>query len=147
MKDINQIKLLVDAFTKKKDKYMLELSKINNQISSKESMIEKMKFYKNEYINGDKLIISKSIPGLNKNIDLFVDKIDVVIKQSESEVLESKKIKNKLLETINNYDKKINLMNHFEEKVLIDLKIKEDKYDQLTVDNLVSTINEREDHE
>ena len=144
MNDIHQIELITNSLLKEKEKYLFELEKINTSIKNKLSMIDKMKSYQDDYLNNSNLMLSKSIPVLHKNINFFVKRINVVISQAESEISSLGKMKISILESVEKINRKIDLMDVFAKKSKSALKMQEEKREQNTLDDLSSTIKQRE---
>ena len=144
---MRQIKLITNSLIKEKEKYLYELSKLNTTITNKISTIDKMKSYQNDYLNSYNLNLSKSIPGLNMNINLFVKKIDMVIDQAKFEVNTLQQIRESLLVTIDNINKKIDMMSIFESKQQVEMRVKEEKQEQIMLDDMSMTMDIRREDE
>lgn len=143
MKDIRQIKLIAGSLQKQKDKYVFELAKVNKNIENKILLVNKMIAYQKDYFNVENLKLSRTIPGLNNNIDRFVNKIESVIEQTRQEISQLKRIRESLLGTIQQFDKKLDLMDIFEDKSKKALKMKDDRNEQKLADDIVATIELR----
>ncbi len=147
MRDISQIQVITGALSKEKDKYLHELGRINASIEKKIATINKMQAYQNEYDNSENLQLSRTVPALNQNIYMFSKVVFDVICQAETEVVSLKKIKDSLLETIKKIDNKIDLMNHFNDRLKFENKARSDKLEQSLLDDLVATERSRGGHE
>lgn len=143
MKDLKQIKLISESLENEKKKYLNELMKITSAIENKLLMIQKMVDYKSDYFSDNNFKISKSVPGLNKNINLFVKKIDDVVQKTYAEIENLKKMRTSLLETVAKIDQKLDVMTIFEGKSREEIRQREEKQEQLVTDDIVSTIDLR----
>ena len=146
MNDMRQIQVLLKAFTKEKEKYLFELSKINMAIEKKSDLILKMQTYKQDYFNENNLTVSKAIPALIKNFHLFMKKLELAVKQAEDDLVILKRAKQAILERISEIDKKMELMNLFAEKIKKGMILKEEKTEQSMIDDVVSTVHLRGEH-
>lgn len=137
MKDIRQIKVISQAFDNEKEKFLSELVKVNDVINKKLAVIKKMHFYLEEYNNADRLKISRSVPVLNQNLDAFTAKIKGVIRSEENEIKKMQQIRETLLASIGEVDKKIQLMNIFENRHNVEVSRKDDKNAQRAMDDVM----------
>lgn len=147
MNDLKQIRVLIEALTKQKDKYLNELTRLNANINVKNSMIEKMQSYRSNYLNNCELKNNQTSPMLYKNSNLFIIKIDQAIEHTQKELHSLNKIKISLFETIDKVNKKIEVINVFDAKTKKDLKEKEDKREQVVLDDIASTMRRRQKEE
>lgn len=145
MSDIKQIKTIAKKLNKEKEKYLSELMRLNLSITNKKNMVIKIQSYQHEYVNSNNLTLSKSIPALNKNIGLFVRKMEIIRSQAQLEIDSLVKIRDKMLETIGNIDRKIDLMNKFESKYLVELNKNLEKQEQTMIDDIATTLEGRMD--
>lgn len=146
MNDMRQIQVIIKAFTKEKEKYLFELSKINLAIERKSDSIQKMLAYKKDYFNDNNLTVSKAIPALIKNFHSFMKKIDIAIKQADDDLVILKRAKQALLDRIGEIDKKLELMNLFADRIKAEMILKEEKSEQSMMDDVVSTLHLRGEH-
>lgn len=147
MDDLRQIKAINKAFHKQREKYMFELSKTNKLIQKKTMLIQKMTGYMNEYFNNTSLKMSRSMPSLFNNLNLFIKQIDKVIIDTEREKEILKKSKDSIIKMIVKSDQKIKLMDHFEDRVVKEQIYKQDKVEQLMIDDISSTKHLRGNYE
>lgn len=147
MQDLRQIQLLGTVFTKERDKYLTELEKINKTIANKLALINKMSGYLDDYSNQDTLKISRSVSSLTKNILLFSRKISLVISQTEVEIDRLKKAREGVIAKIEASEKKIDLMAVFEDQVKQKMRVRSEKIEQTTLDDLSVTKSMREEND
>lgn len=147
MQDLRQIQLLGTVFTKERDKYLTELEKINKTIANKLALINKMSGYLDDYSNQDTLKISRSVSSLTKNILLFSRKISLVISQTEVEIDRLKKTREGVVAKIEASEKKIDLMAVFEDQVKQKMRVRSEKIEQTTLDDLAVTKSMREEND
>lgn len=136
MNDLKQIRIIEKALNKEKEHYFFELSRLNGSVEKKKLLIKKITSYLQEYQNENQLIISKSIPLLHKNLDLFINQMRGVIAQTEREIEHLKQNQLFLMKKIQMVEQKIKLMAHFEEKVLCKLKKRSEKIEQTAIDDM-----------
>lgn len=147
MKDIRQIRIVKEALSKEKDKHSLEIAKVNLQIEKKCHSINTMLSYQKDYMNLDYLKLARSVPGLSKNIHLFTRKIDAVIQQAEADLELLNQSKLYFLTKLDEVNRKIDLMDGFEAKVLAETNAKQEKQEQRNIDDIVSTLEVRREYE
>lgn len=147
MKNIHQIQLIKQALVKDKKKYSFELSKIINSIEKKSYSILRMVSYQKEYSNSKNLQLTRRTPALNKNLSAFSNKISDVIIQAETELKNMQNTRDSILHTIAEINKKIDLMDVFEDRSNQLALKKQEKIEQTMLDDLVSTKHLRDDYE
>jgi len=138
MKNLNQIQVIQNALSKEKEKYFHELTNVLKNIEKKMMTISRMIVYQNEYANTDNLKLSKSIPSLTKNLYAFSGKIADLIQKAEIEIVNMKKTKETILQSIEQLENKKKLMNIFEEKAKKEIFLQAEKQEQAIADDLVS---------
>lgn len=136
MRDLKQIQLIRTAFLKKKEFCLQQLQQINLEINKKRETILKMQAYQNDYVDLNYFKISRAVPGLNKNIAAFSNKIAVVVAQTELEISNIKKNSELIQQNIQALESKIELMDLFEKKIQQALHIKTEAIEQEQADNL-----------
>lgn len=147
MKNIHQVQLIKEALTKEKKKHSLELTKINNSIEKKSYSILRMVAYQKDYANSNNLQLTHSTPALSKNLSAFSKKINDVIKQAEVELNQMKNIRDSILHIVSELDKKIDLMEVFEQRSKVIELNRLEKTEQNMLDDIVSTNHLRNDYE
>jgi flagellar biosynthesis chaperone FliJ len=147
MKDINQIKLIADTLKKQKEKQLYELSKINNMLTNKYQLINKMIVYQKEYFSDNNIALSKTIPGLVKNLHLFTQRIEHVIQQAYHEIELLKKSREPYANLVEVLDKKISLMKVFSDAITRESRNKAQKKEENDIDDIAATSGERLNHE
>jgi flagellar biosynthesis chaperone FliJ len=146
MENLKNIKIIKKSYDLDRQKFVYEIHKVNNLIARREATIQKITSYKKEYTNDDNLQLSKSIPVLSKNIDLFTAKIDAIIDAEKVEIEKLHRIKSSIMTKIVSLDDKIKLMGHFEDKANATKALKMEKADQTSLDDLSSTMHLRGSH-
>jgi hypothetical protein len=106
-----------------------------------------MHAYKNDYMNDNNLSISKLIPNLNKNIHLFVRKLDNITSNADIEMQSLIKMRDSLLSTIEVINNKIELVKKYKNNFLETERKLQGKHEQLMIDDIVSTLEERMENE
>lgn len=147
MKNIQQIKLIHDALLKEKEKYSFELTKVNNSIEKKSYSILRMLSYRKDYFNPNNLKLTHATPALNKNFYSFAKKIDEVLKQAEDDLAKMKAARESIFQKINEINKKIDLMDLFENRLKNEAESKADKLEQLMLDDISTTRHLRGDYD
>lgn len=147
MKDIRQIQLINKQLNNELSKQMGLLVKINSMLDQKNLSHEKMKGYLDEYLNSKKLDLTRVTPGLNKNIHLFISKLNEILQQSEEEIKTLNGSRQLIIEKITLLEKKIDVMNQYESDIQIQIRKKQDKMEQAVVDDMVATIDIRKENE
>ena len=147
MENIKNIQIIKKSFDQERKKYLYEITKVNNLIAKREATIRKISAYQNEYTNKDNLVLSRTIPTLSRNIDLFTGKIADIIEIEKIEIQKLERMKVSMVTKIGNIDHKIKLMNHFEERAKLEKAVQVEKSDQRELDDLASTAHLRGDHE
>lgn len=144
MKDIHQVLLIKKALEKQKEKIFLELAKINAVITHKNNLIHKMKIYLIEYRNEKRFELSKSVPGLFINLNHFTDQIESVIVKTEIEIDQLKIRRKVVADKLIKLDQKIDLMKIFISRNDKMLRQKEDRLEQVLIDDISATRHLRE---
>ncbi len=139
MNNDRQILLINKALRSQRDSFLSELTKINRFIEKKLANIKKIMLYQNEYSSNDNLKLSKTIPALHKNFNLFNKKIDKVIEIEEIEIENLKKTQKTMLDKIEELNQKIKVMNQFKEKSDLQKRMESEKKEQKYLDELTST--------
>lgn len=143
MNNDRQILLINKALRTQRDSCLSELSKINRFIEKKLANIKKIMLYQNEYSSNDNLKLSKTIPALHKNFNLFNKKIDKVIEIEEIEIEKLKKTQKSMLDKIEELNQKIKVMNQFKERSDLQKRMESEKKEQKFLDELTSTKQSR----
>ncbi|MDR3476546.1 MAG: hypothetical protein P4M14_00765 [Gammaproteobacteria bacterium] len=146
MENLKNIQIIKKSYDLERKKFVFEMHKVNNLIARREATIQKITAYKKEYTHQDNLKLSKSIPALSKNIDMFTAKIDGIIDIEKVEIEKLMKIKSSIISKIASIDHKIKLMGHFEEKAKAAKALKIEKSEQTSLDDLSSTMRLRGSH-
>lgn len=147
MKDIHQIKLLEKALKKEKEKYMIELAKLDIAIQKKKMLIEKMTLYLKEYHAENKFKITKQHPALFVNLENFSMDIEDVISKTIKEVDELNNTKKTIFDKMQKIEQKIKLMNVFEDKIKIEKAVHENRKEQATLDDYSAVKMTRGNHD
>ena len=147
MKKMHQIKLIHAALERDHKRYLQELAKMNLLIAKKTATIQKMQSYKKDYARDSNLTLTKSVPGLYKNLDAFIQKIDDVIKLEELEMAKVERMRASILQSLSKLDQKIKLMDIFSNRVVTEELFQENKLEQAMLDDLSGTLHLRGDHE
>lgn len=147
MHNIHQVQIIRLAIQRQKDKYLSELAKVNFSMRKKMATINKMIEYQKDYFDPKNLVVSRETPALSKNFYAFASKIDGVISQAEMEMITLKNTQESILQTLSKITKKIELMKVFENRLLAEEIKRFDKLEQMTIDDLSSTMHLRGYHE
>lgn len=147
MKDIRQIKLINQKLEQQKFNYQIDLTKTNKLIEKKTISHNRMLSYRNDYINSEKLQITRIMPNLNININLFIKKINNVIYITEVEIDKLKEEKKIIEDKLAEVDKKIDLMSMFENNIKKIIKIQQEQSEQSALDDMVANDDFRREHE
>ena len=147
MKNLHQIKTIEKALSHERDKYILELAKIKSVINKKNSTIASMISYSKEYTKEANLQLTKTLPGLTRNLNLFLDKLLHVVEQAQKEVLSLEKIRSNIILKLNELNMKLKLMNVFETKAKLVIQAKIEKQEQLALDDISASRQARSFYE
>lgn len=147
MRSLRQIKVINQALDKERERYLRELGMIVKTIEKKQSLIQRMADYRREYFADGNLMLTKAVPTLNKNLDLFDKKMEAIIQQTESEVLQFQKSKEAVMQKITTIDSKIQLMELFKIRIHQKTLVRADKQEQRMLDDLSTIKNVRDDNE
>lgn len=135
MKKINQIQLIEKSLKNERDKMVFDLSNLMSQLNKKKNIIDNMNAYINDY-NGAALPLSKSVPSLSINFNIFINKISNAILKTEEEVNFILEAKLKIIEKISKLDAKLALMEVFNKKIKLAMNEKEKKEEQIILDDI-----------
>lgn len=142
MKNINHIKTILEKLERDKTNILSKLSNLNKLIENKIKTIEKMSAYQSDYLYGNNFKTSRSNPNLSNNLNLFIKKIDDVMRLAKNELGSLNENKKELLSAISLLDKKKEMMEFFKQKIIIEKKQVLDKKEQIFLDEITS-INHR----
>lgn len=120
MEQINQYQNIIDAFKLKKDTLLSDITRVNTLINKRVESLGRIKSYQNEYVVGEKLALSKSIPSLTRNLNSFTSKLQEIVHLEEIEIGKLESLRESKLVELGKIDEKISLL----EKLTNDLNQK-----------------------
>lgn len=138
MQDLHQIEVIKKALEKERERYIFDLAKQNEMIAKKVHLTQKMSSYLSEYTNDKNFKMSKSIPSLYINLNSFSHQIEDVIEKTEIEITHLKKSTMILFGKIEKIDQKIKLMDVFSDRIVQAKILKNEKREQLALDDLAA---------
>lgn len=147
MKDLKQIKSVIMALEKDRERRLGEILRINAYIKKKMDMVTKMENYQKDYESGQQFDVTKSIPTLHKNLNAFINKIRTIIKAEEVEIEKLNQHKKVKLDELQKLDQKIQMIEHFKETAKQEKIMKSEVSEQLVLDDLSSIKHSRGDNE
>ena len=136
MQSIQQVQLIHNALISERKRFLIELGKVNRFLNKRLSTIEKMISYQSEYSDNNNLKMSRSVPTLHQNLEMFSKKIAKLVSHEELEVKKLENIKESIIDKITNLDQKIKLMANFRDKALMNELLQNDKMEQVMLDEL-----------
>ncbi len=147
MKNIAQIKVINNALSKERDRFMSELVKVNAYLENKMTTLKKFTDYLREYADSESFSLSRSVPALSRNMNSFSQRIQEIIMAEEKEVEKLVKLKNEKIKNIEELDRKMKAMDHFEATAMTEKREKSEKSEQSNIDELNSIKHTRGDYE
>jgi len=146
MKNIAQIKVINNALGKERDKFMSELVKVNAYLENKMATLKKFTDLR-EYAESESFSLSRSVPALSRNMNSFSQRLQEIILAEEKEVEKLVKLKNEKIKNIEEVDRKMKAMDHFEATAVAEQREKFEKTEQSSIDELNSIKHTRGDYE
>lgn len=138
MKDIRQLKIIIKALDCRRERHLQQLARLNGIIESKKNLINKMKYYQHDYTNNNTLKMSKSVSGLNQNLDLFIRKMEEVITQTSMEISQLQQSVGHTYSLMTKVDQELELMHQFMTNLLKEKNRQSERNEQLAIDDLAS---------
>jgi len=132
----SKFQVIKNHLDKQREKLLVELKSLNFAIQKKNENIERMRAYHAEYQNDTKFALTRAHPSLEKNKDLFINRILTAIVQSETELGYLNANKKQLLTQIEVLKGKIDTMQDYLKKGLAAAARKEEKLEQTALDDL-----------
>lgn len=134
MHDIKQITIILKGLRKERERIMSEIARIGLNIDKKKSLIQKMFSYVKEYHQDGNFQKTKSSAMLLKNLDSFSGQIHDVIMQTEVEIESLVKNREIILNRMVKADQKIKAMELFENRFRHNEFVKDEKIEQMALD-------------
>lgn len=120
MEQINQYQNIIEAFKLKKDNLLADITRVNTLINKRVESLGRIKSYQNEYVVGEKLALSKSVPTLTRNLNSFTNKLQEIVLLEEIEIGKLESLRESKLIELGKIEEKILLL----EKLTNDLNQK-----------------------
>jgi flagellar biosynthesis chaperone FliJ len=136
MQSIQQVQMIHNALQSERKRFLAELGKVNRYLNKRLGTIEKILSYQHEYSDTNNLKMSRAVPTLHQNLELFSKKIAKLVQNEEFEVKKLENIKESIIDKITNLDQKIKLMANFRDKALMNELLTSDKWEQTMLDDL-----------
>jgi hypothetical protein len=147
MKDKQQINTIQQALSSQKELLVANVSNINMTINKKLVVLKKFIEYQKEYTEAEQFRISRSIPTLVRNLEVFTGKIAHLIRLEEKEVEDLVKKRYAKLEEILKIEQKLKLMQHFLTVIQSEQDYELSKMEQRVIDDMASIKYSRGDYE
>ena len=120
---------------------------INVDINKKSELLNKMNIYLNEYLNNEKFNLDNMQPMFHINMNMFTNKIKLIIHKTENEVSILVNNRQLVMEKISQVDQKINLVQSYANKMHTNILLAEECLEQNALDDIASTKMSRGEYE
>jgi flagellar biosynthesis chaperone FliJ len=147
VKNIAQIKVINDALTREKERFMGELARINIHLENKLNTLHRFMEYIKDYNENANYSMSRTIPALNRNLDSFSKKLQQLILVEEKEVEKLTALRAQKIKHIEEIEQKIKVMDHFETIAVTEKQSRMERSEQAGLDELNSIKHSRGEYE